>query len=129
MLDRPDLPPIVQSPTAWPLTPSERQNHGDLAGAWDDIMALFRMAHHVGDGAQGYTLALRTPYAVERTALGQAMEWAVARGQTPERLHAALAAYRDLPKMPPAADMVRAGANLVENTLRASHQQAPRLGA
>ena len=50
-------------------------------------------------------------------ALGHALEWAVAHGQTPDRLHAALAAYRDLPKMASATDMVRVEANLVENTL------------
>ena len=116
MLDQPDLPPVSQLASLLALDASERQNHGDLAGAWDDIVALFRMAHHIGDGA-GLSSAHPGTIAVERMALGQALEWAVARGQTPDRLHAALAAYRDLPKMPPAADMVRAEANLVENTL------------
>ena len=78
----------------------------------DDIMALFGMAHQL-DGA-GVTI---NTISVERIALGRALEWAVARGQTPERLHAALAAYRDLPKAPSAAEIVRAGANLVENAL------------
>ena len=38
-------------------------------------------------------------------------------GQTPERLHAALEAYRNLPKMPTPSEIVRAEANIVENTL------------
>ena len=50
--------------------------------------------------ATGLGSTFSTVVWVERTALGVALEWAVARGQTPEQLHAALAAYRDLPKMP-----------------------------
>jgi ABC-2 family transporter protein len=113
VLDRPDLPPLGQLAHLFTLDASERQNRGDLAGAWDDIVALFRMAHHLGDGA---VFAVNS-ISVERMALGQALEWAVARGQTPERLHSALAAYRALPKIPPATDMMRAEANLVENAL------------
>src|SRR5207248_1399517 len=55
--------------------------------------------------------------AIEQDTLGQAMEWAVAPGQTPERLRAGLAALRDLPKMPPAAEVVQAEALLTEKTL------------
>jgi hypothetical protein len=113
VLDRPDLPPVSQVAHLLALAASERQNRGDLAGAWDDITALFRMAHQMGESA-GLTFDVTW---VERTALGQAMEWAVARGQTPERLRAALAAYHNLLKIPP-ADMIRAEANLVENALQ-----------
>jgi hypothetical protein len=114
VLDRPDLPPVSQVANLLALAASDRQNRGDLAGAWDDITALFRMAHQMGESA-GLTFDVTW---VERTALGQAMEWVVARGQTPERLRAALAAYHILPKIPPAADMIRAEANLVENALQ-----------
>jgi hypothetical protein len=113
VLDLPDLPPVSQLANLLALDASERQNHGDLTGAWDDIVAMFRMAHQVGDGAG---LIIDTIW-VERIALGQALEWAVAHGQTPERLHATEAAYRDLPKPPLATEMVRAEANLVENAL------------
>ena len=116
VLDQPDLPPLTQLAHLLALDASERQNHGDFGGAWDDIMALFRMARHSGEGT-GLGLTFSTIVWEERTALGVALEWAVARGQTPEQLHAALMAYRDLPKMPPAADIVRAEANIVENTL------------
>jgi len=78
-------------------------------------VVLFRMARHFGEGA-GLDPA-SSVVLVERDALGLAMEWAVARGQTTERLHAALAAYHGLPKMPPATDVVRVEANLVEKTL------------
>jgi hypothetical protein len=116
VLDQPDLPPFTQLVIRMTLDATERQNHGDLAGAWDDIMVLFRMAHHVGEGS-GFVSAFPDVQLIEREALGQALEWAVARGQTPERLHRALAAYRDLPNMPTTADTVRAEANLLENTL------------
>ena len=116
ILDQPDLPPVSQLASLLTLDATERQNHGDLAGAWDDIMVLFRMAHHVGIGT-GYLRAFRDVLSMERDALGHALEWAIARGQTPERLHSALAAYRGLPKIAPTADMVRAEANVVENTL------------
>jgi hypothetical protein len=116
VLDRLDLPPVSQLAYLLALDASERQNQGDLAGAWDDIMATFHMANHVGTGT-GLVSAFPNVTWVEQNALGVALEWAVARGQTPDRLHAALAAYRDLPKMPLAADVVRADANLVDNTL------------
>jgi hypothetical protein len=116
LLDQPDLPPVAIFARLMSLDSYDRQNHGDLAGAWDDIMVLFRMARHVGDGT-GLISAFANVVLVERSALGHALEWAVAPGQTPERLQAALAAYRDLPNMPSSADIVRVDANLVENTL------------
>jgi hypothetical protein len=116
VLDQPDLPPLASLASFLERDASQRQNHGDLGGAWDDIMALFCMARHSSEGT-GLSWSFTTIVWVERTALGVAMEWAVAHGQTPEKLHAALIAYRDFPKMPFAADMVRAEANIVENTL------------
>jgi ABC-2 family transporter protein len=119
VLDRPGLPPVSQFANLLALDASERQNHqnhSDLAGAWDDVVALFHIARHVSEGT-GLNSAFLTLVSVERTALGVALEWAIAHGQTPERLHKALAAYRELPKMPAVADIVRVEANLVENTL------------
>jgi len=115
LADPPDLPPIGQLALLVTLDLQDRQKRGDLAGAWNDIVMLFRMARHFSEGAglyPAFSLVL-----VERDALGLAMEWAVAPGQTPVRLQAALTAYRDLPEMPPAADVVRVEANLVERTL------------
>ena len=115
LIDHPDLPPVDQLAQLLSLDVKKRQQQGDLAGAWDDIIVLFHMARHISapDGMAHHLSSL----SVEQNAIGLAMEWAIARGQTPERLLAALAAYRDLPKMPPSADTVRAEANLVENTL------------
>ncbi|MFI5457427.1 MAG: hypothetical protein ACHRXM_18440 [Isosphaerales bacterium] len=115
LVDPTGLPPIERLALLVTLDLQDRQKRGDLAGAWDDIVVLFRMARHFGEGAGLYPAF--SVVSVQRDALGLAMEWAVARGQTPERLHAALTAYRDLPKMPPPADVVRVEANLVEKTL------------
>ena len=111
-IDRPDLPPVHLLANLLSLEATERQSQGNLAGAWDDIMALFRMAHQVGEGS-GYILPVLV---LERRALGSALEWAVARSQTTEQLHAALADYRSLPKIS-INDIVRAEATLVEKTL------------
>jgi len=115
LVDPPDLPPIGRLALLVTLDLQDRQKHGDLAGDWDGIVVLFRMARHFGKGAALYPAF--SLVSMERDALSLAMEWAIARGQTPERLQAALTAYRDLPKIPPAADVVRAEANLVEKTL------------
>ena len=49
VLDQSDLPPLAQLAHLLALDASERQNHGNFSGAWDDIMALFRMARHSGE--------------------------------------------------------------------------------
>ena len=98
------------------LEARERQDRGDLAGAWDDIVALFHMARHAGEGT-GLAQAVYDFVSVERSALIQTLEWAVAPKQTPAQLRAALKAYREMPQMPGAVEFVRAQANVVENTL------------
>ncbi len=97
------------------LDTSEGLKNGNLSGVWDDVMLLFQMARHFGEGT-AMTRSLAA-WRVEREALGLAMEWAVAPKQTPERLRAALAAYRALPQMIQASDVVRAEAHLTEKTL------------
>jgi hypothetical protein len=93
----------------------QRRQRGDLAGSWDDIVVLLRMARHTGAGAA--LAPARLALAIEEEALDFARRWAITRGQTPERLRAALAAYRDLPPMIPAAEVARAEAILVERTI------------
>ena len=93
----------------------ERMSHQDLPGAWDDIVVLLRMARHVSEGA---TMTHgRLALAIEKDALDLAIVWATAPGQTPDRLRAAIAAYRDLPRLTPAAEVVRAEAILVDRTI------------
>jgi hypothetical protein len=115
VVDQPDLPPESQLASLLTMDATERQNHGDLAGAWDDIMTLFRMARHLDVGS-GFERAFPHVF-MENGALGQTEKWVIARGQTPELLQSALAALRGLPKMAPRTDIVRAEANIVEKTL------------
>lgn len=98
------------------LNTGECQKNGNLGGAWDDILLLFQMARHCGEGAE-MSRSL-TAWGIEREALGLAMVWAIAPEQTPERLHRALTAYRALPKLLQATDVVRAEAHRTERTLR-----------
>ena len=95
----------LRSPGWFRQDAHQRMDQGDLAGSWDDIMVLFHMARHFSEGLGGGP-AIRALTSVERDALSLAMEWAVAPGQTPERLHAALAAYREMPKVPSATDVL-----------------------
>ena len=85
-------------------------------------MAVFRMARHVAEGTKLIN-AYPNAFVVERSALGAALEWSVARGQTPARLKAALAAFRALPPLPPVTDVIRAAANVAENTLNLSPER------
>ncbi|MGO9921022.1 MAG: hypothetical protein ACLQIB_40835 [Isosphaeraceae bacterium] len=110
-----DLPPMGQLAKLVMLDAGTCQKNGNLGGAWDDLLVLFHMARHLGEGTA--TRKSLEAWEIERDGLGLAMEWAVAPKQTLERLHAALAAYRALPKMAQAADAVRAEAHLTEKTL------------
>jgi hypothetical protein len=116
LLDPPDVAHIHAFSFQLYQAAFTRLNRGNLPGSWDDIKALFRMARHFSKGS-GVEVAEAAVSVVERDALGAAIEWALAPGQTPERLHTALEAYRSLPKMAPPSDVVRAQANLFENTL------------
>ena len=94
----------------------DRQERGDLAGSWDDLMVMFRMARHM-NGPVPLGIANKG-LLIERDALGQAMRWAADPKQTPERIRAALDAFRKLPAMPPAVDTIRAEAAIAEHTLQ-----------
>jgi hypothetical protein len=115
-INQSNLPPLLPFSRLMYHEARTRLNRGDLAGSWDDVTVLFRMARHFTEGSDldGARAVLLT---FERDALILALDWANAPGQTPERLRAALDAYRILPKLPPASDVVRAEANIVENTL------------
>jgi hypothetical protein len=93
----------------------DRIHGGDLAATWDDIVVLLRMARHLSEGATMYQDL--QALAIEKEALDLAIKWSTAAGQTPERLRAAIAAYRDLPRLIPAAEVVRGEAILFERTI------------
>jgi hypothetical protein len=121
---QPDQVTLVNVPDPLPMGPMadavaadarRRLGRGDLATAWDDILILFRMARHQGQGAT--LVEGLTAMAIEKQALGLAREWSGASGQTADRLHAAIAAYRDLPPMTPAADVIRSEGLLNERSI------------
>ena len=77
---------------------------------------LFRMSTHFL-AESGVERAKPLLTIAEREALIASIDWVLAPGQSSERLHAALASYRSLPAMPAPRDVLRAQANLFENTL------------
>jgi hypothetical protein len=110
-----DLPPLRLLGDLVAARARGRLGRGDLVGAWDDITTIFRMARHLGRSAMlGPGLHA---LAIERQALGLAGQWAEAPGQSPDRLRAAIAAYRDLPPMPPAPDVMRGEGLAAERTI------------
>ncbi len=113
--DRYDIPPMRELADAVAQHARVRIDRGDLAAAWDDVVLLIRMAHQVGQGALSWPGL--TSLAIERTALDLAIDWANARGQTPDRLRGALTAYLALPRMIPAAEVIRAEGVLIERTI------------
>jgi hypothetical protein len=78
-------------------------------------MIASRMARHASQAAtMGQAL---TALGIERRALEVAQEWANAPGQTADRLHAALEAYRGLPARTPTAEIIRGEGLLVERSI------------
>jgi hypothetical protein len=115
LLTRLDLPPMRELAEAVLADARGRLHVGELAAAWDDLMIAFRMGRHVDQGAT--LMQALTSIAIERSALELAREWSNAPGQTPDRLRAAMAAYRGLPAMTPPAEVIRAEGLLVERSL------------
>jgi hypothetical protein len=113
--NRVNLPPMRGLADAVGTHARGRLRRGDLGASWDDIVLLFRMARHLGQGAV-MDLMLQA-LAIEKQALDLAMEWAGAPGQTPDRLRAAILAYLALPPMTPAEESVRGEGLLVERTI------------
>ena len=114
-LNPPDLPPMRKLADLMIAHARDGISRKDLTGAWDDIAVLLRMARHVSEGAT--TSHELLAFSIEQLALDLAIDWAKAPGQTPERLRAAIAAYRDLPGLTPAAEAIRCDAVLFERTL------------
>ncbi|MHB1560495.1 MAG: hypothetical protein ACYC61_23835, partial [Isosphaeraceae bacterium] len=94
---------------------------GDLAAAWDDVVLLLRMAHQVGQGALGWEAF--TAQTIERVALDLAIDWANAKGQSPDRLRGAIGAYLSLPRMIPPSEVIRAEGVVVERTVDLTRQE------
>ena len=101
-------------PTLLALTVLEHQARGDLDGAWNDLVVMFRIARQWSGAVPAYHAW--SSLSCERIALSRAMVWAADAKQTPERLRSALDVYRKLPPMPNPAEPIRAEAQIIKNT-------------
>ena len=77
-------------------------------------MVLFRMARHFTEGSGVGPARSALTRRARCTGPGNCV--GSCSGADTERLHAALAAYREMPKLPSPTEVVRAEANIVENT-------------
>lgn len=81
------------------LDARERQFRGDLAGAWEDIRAIIRMAGHMMQRPTPIYQAAWTA-ALEGQAVQVGLAWAADPRQTPAGLRAALKDLGRLPELP-----------------------------
>ena len=91
-------------------------SQGDLAGAWQDILASYRIARQVAGEAP---TAFVTQIALEadRAATNLGLDWAANEKVTPELLRQASRDLGSLAPMPTLADVLKAEAPLVDRTL------------
>ena len=98
----------------------ERRSRGDLAGAWDDLRAAFRIANQLCRSGRyhetSFALAWRTQ------TLQWALAWAGDSRQTPAQLRAALAELPALLRPAPLAD------SLEDEYTRSARTHPPRPG-
>ena len=87
------------------LDAGERRSLGDLEGAWDDVLAMFRMARQSEES--GGMMSRLIGSALHHRAVKLGMEWAADPRQTPDRLRAALADLRKLPPPPTIAEALK----------------------
>jgi len=92
-----------------------RLGEGDLKGAWTEIDTLFRMGRQLAGAAP----MIESYYAqyYEEAALSLAMKWAADERQTVATLRDARGAFHQLPLMLDAAEVIRAEALILQNTL------------
>ena len=95
----------------------ERRFEGDLAGAWEDIMAIFRMARQLGK-SPATAIRLLTALNVDHLGLQAAMLWAEDSRQTPERVQAALKDVLGLAPIASPSATLKVESAILEKTLR-----------
>jgi ABC-2 family transporter protein len=104
------------------LDTRERLSRKDLPGAWDDILAQFRMANQLGTNRPTET-QMALAIATHHQAIGLAFEWLGTAGQSPESLRRALVDLKALPTPPNLAMMIQVEASIIERTLNLSGNQ------
>ncbi|SIN99319.1 hypothetical protein SAMN05444166_1948 [Singulisphaera sp. GP187] len=114
----PDPTSGEMSRVAWLLEQHGRGllKRSDLAGAWEDILAQYRLARQL-TGATPTSFAAHNALLVDRQATMLALDWAASDKQTSNRLRKALADLRALPPFPTLVEVLNAEAPLVERTL------------
>jgi hypothetical protein len=112
-----DLPPMNELAQTVKADFYERMRKNDLAGAWEDVEVLLRMAHHLSLLATLST-AMQA-HLIESDSLILARQWALDPGtlQTPEQLHAAITAYQNLPKVIPSAEVLKGEGRYTEQSI------------
>jgi hypothetical protein len=115
LFSRLELPPLSQFGQLLALDAREKQSRGDLAGAWESVMAMFRMARQVD--RQATIIQSHHAIGIESQAVELAMAWSTDPRQTVERIKAALADYQALPEPRPFDETVRVEALLADRTL------------
>jgi hypothetical protein len=103
------------------MSVSDRQSKGDLDGAWEDLMVMFRLARR-GLGSVTIWRAMNA-LTIETQALNRAMVWAVDERHTTESLRSALIAYQQLPPLPDPADPIRVEARIIGKTFALPHSE------
>ena len=123
------IEPMTIAPVQWQMERSlrllaqllaldtrERLSRGDLPGAWDDILAQFRMANQIGSSTP--TLArMNLAARSHHRAVGLAFDWLGDARQAPETTRRALADLKALPPLPELTDCLRVEASIVERSL------------
>src|SRR4051794_9844412 len=93
----------------------ERQSRGDLAGAWDDVHVLLRMAEQVAASAP--IIQMLVAAAIHHQAVHLGLIWVGDPRQTAGLLQAALADLRSLPPLPAPGEALKSEYLLLRNTL------------
>jgi hypothetical protein len=111
------LPPMIDLGSMVVQEFDERMRQDNLAGAWDDVEVLFRMAHHLSLLASQGTA--EQALIIESDAISLARHWALdpETKQTPQQLRTAVTAYQNLPKVISAAEILKGFGRYTERSI------------
>ena len=98
------------------LDTRERLARDDIPGAWEDILAQFRMAQHLASSPATLSRMMRATLLHHR-AIGLAFDWAGRPGQTAETIRLARDSLNSVPELPSAAKVLRVESLLIDRTL------------
>lgn len=113
--DRPLFDSLTNLAALLALDGIERRSRADFAGAWEDILAQYRMSSQAAAGAStliDYSSAMR----LAEGALLQALAWAREQGLTRDNIQDARRAIQDLP-LPTMVAVLRAESGRIEAAL------------